>query len=353
MNNFQKVFFSVISVLFLIGSVLWFNNNYELKDTEKYTGFRGEAKTNHLFAARVFLKRMGIPAEKKDGLFKLPSTNSVILIDTERTTLPQRTLDELMQWVKKGGHLIIRARTPNFKNTDEDDESNHHEDKTDKNKQNEVKLLTNFQPDLFEKALGISLFSSMILEDEDLPVKVQLPECKQALNLNLDFFYPLKSSNKADYQQAYKKKIFWHEQRIENGRISLLANLDFLANSAIDEADHAELLWYLVHRQYEQPQTVWLIHQDDMPPLWQLLWKHAWPFIICMLILIPLSIWAYSPRFGPLQPTPPPHRRRILEHIEASGLFMWKRFTQQHDTHYQSFADAVKQFSRSRNSNEL
>lgn len=88
-----------------------------------------------------------------------------------------------------------------------------------------------------------------------------------------------------------------------------------------------------------------------MPPLWQLL-EARLPFVIAVLLLIPLTIWAYSPR-QPLQPTPPPHRRRILEHIEASGLFMWKRFTQQHDTHYQAFADAVKQLSRSRNSNEL
>ena len=134
MNNFQKLFFAAVSILFLIGGTLWFYNNYELKDIEEYTGFRGEARSNHLFAARVFLKRMGIPAEKKDGLFKLPSTDSVILIDTERATLPQKTLDELMQWVKKGGHLIIRARTSNiysiddenvFENSDEDKQKKH------------------------------------------------------------------------------------------------------------------------------------------------------------------------------------------------------------------------------------
>ena len=353
MNNFQKVFFAAVSILFLIGGTLWFYNNYELKDIEEYTGFRGEARSNHLFAARVFLKRMGIPAEKKDGLFKLPSTDSVILIDTERATLPQKTLDELMQWVKRGGHLIIRARTPDFESTDANEDSTNSEGKADKAKKNEVTLLPNFKPDFFEKALGIRLFSSVTIDEEELPIKVQLPERKQALDLDLDFFYPLQASHKADYQQAYKKKVFWHEERVENGRISLLASLDFLGNSALDKADHAELLWYLVHRQHEQPQAVWLIHQDDMPPLWQLLWKHAWPFVIAVLLLVPLTIWAYSPRFGPSQPTPPPHRRRILEHIEASGLFMWKRFTQQHDTHYQAFADAVKQLSRSRNTNEL
>jgi hypothetical protein len=354
MNNFQKVFFTIISILLLIGGTLWFYNNYELKEIEKYTGFRGEAKTNQLFAARVFLKRMGIPAEKKDSLFNFPSTDSVILIDTERATLPQKTLNELMQWVNKGGHLIIRARTSGIDmGIEGDDDEYTNDSKAKKNKTSPEKQLTYFKPDLFEKTLGISLFSSIILEEAELPIKVKLPERNQALNLDLDFFYPMKSSNKADYQQAYKKKIFWHEQIIGNGRISLLANLDFLTNSALDKQDHAELFWYLVHRQHEQPKSVWLINQDDMPPLWQLLWKYGWPFVVCILLLIPLSIWAYSPRFGPLQPTPPPHRRRILEHIEASGLFMWKRFTQQHDTNYATFADAVKQLSRSRNSNDL
>ena len=164
MNNFQKVFFAAVSILFLIGGTLWFHNNYELKDIEEYTGFRGEARSNHLFAARVFLKRMGIPAEKKDGLFKLPSTDSVILIDTERATLPQKTLDELMQWVKRGGHLIIRARTPDFEMS-YDEESNQTDEKKDKAKKDKTKLLADFRPDFFEKALGIRLFSSITIDE--------------------------------------------------------------------------------------------------------------------------------------------------------------------------------------------
>lgn len=100
--------------------------------------------------------------------------------------------------------------------------------KKDKAKKDKTKLLADFRPDFFEKALGIRLFSSITIDEEELPIKVQLPERKQALNLDLDFFYPLQSSHKADYQQAYKKKVFWHEERVENGRISLLASLDFL-----------------------------------------------------------------------------------------------------------------------------
>jgi hypothetical protein len=75
--------------------------------------------------------------------------------------------------------------------------------------------------------------------------------------------------------------------------------------------------------------TVWLVSQNDMPPLWRWLWQHA-PFIIISLLLLMIFwFWRGGQRFGPLQPVPKADRRQILEHITASGLFLWKHKKQQ------------------------
>ena len=129
-----------------------------------------------------------------------------------------------------------------------------------------------------------------------------------------------------------------------SGLITLAANLDFIENAAIDDYGHAEFFWHLLHGLHPQPQNVWLIHQDDLPPLWKLLWERAWSLLLTLALGIPLGILALSPRFGPLQAAPTPERRRILEHIHASGRFMWKRH-QQGDTQYPAFTDAVEQLS--------
>ncbi len=66
--NLQRILIGIFAALVAVAIVLLFLNTFELKEIEEHTGFRGEAKTNPLFAARLFLKRMGIPAERKDRL---------------------------------------------------------------------------------------------------------------------------------------------------------------------------------------------------------------------------------------------------------------------------------------------
>ncbi len=39
-----------------------------IKEVTEYTSFKGEARKNPLYAARLFFKQMGIPAENKNDL---------------------------------------------------------------------------------------------------------------------------------------------------------------------------------------------------------------------------------------------------------------------------------------------
>jgi hypothetical protein len=50
-----------------------------------------------------------------------------------------------------------------------------------------------------------------------------------------------------------------------------------------------------------------------------------WAIIISIMILLLFWLWGASRRFGPLLPVPPCIRRRLLEHIEASGHFWWRQ----------------------------
>ena len=66
--NRQRVVLSFFAIIIFVLGVFWFVKNFELTETQEYVGFRGEAEYNTLFAARLFLKNMGIPAERKDML---------------------------------------------------------------------------------------------------------------------------------------------------------------------------------------------------------------------------------------------------------------------------------------------
>ena len=332
--NAQRWLFGIFGTLLLVASVVWFTSSFEFKELEEHVGFRGEAKTNSLYAARLFLKRMGIPAERQDLLSTLPDTNTVVVLDTQRYTLSQQKVDALLAWVEHGGHLITRARVPT-ESTSLYDKSEDHDP-------------AHLKPDYLQTKLGIRVGKEIIPDEEELPVPVTLHNMGYTLKADPLFFYELLADPKQKvFPQQYQKATWLLEQPWGNGMVTLAANLDFIENADIDNYDHAELFWHMVHALHKKPTSVWLLHQDDMPPLWNLLWRHAWALVITLALFLPLTLLALMPRFGPMQPLPAANRRRILEHIYASGIFMWQRHTKQHDTQYQTFAATVEQLTPS------
>jgi hypothetical protein len=322
----QSILIGLLVALVIATGTFWFLNTYEYQAVDEHVGFHGEAKSNELFAARLFLKRMGIPAERKDNLQTLPDTHTVLLIDTERYTLSRQTIDEILQWVERGGHLITRSRTTSKTLYDD-------------------KATTSTVNDPLQTLLGVTNGEHVIPSEDDLPLEAQLSNMKHPLQVDPDFFYALHIDKGRAYPQSYNDTDWLLEIKRGKGLITLVANLDFIENPAIGHYDHAALLWYMVHGLPDEPASVWLIHKDDRPPLWKLIWERAWALVLTVALLIPLSILALSPRFGPVIPQPTPERRRILEHIYASGLFMWQRQRKHGDTQYDSFIAAAEQLN--------
>ncbi len=331
--SLQRLLISLFVLLVIGLSINWFLTNFELQDIEEPIGFQGEAKTNPLLAARLFLKRMGIPAERHDNLNSLPSTLTVLVMDTNRYTLSRKQFNALLMWVEQGGHLITRIRNlDNNTLVSNQDEEN-------------VDSLSNHQTDPLLAELGINIGEKVYPTPEDIPLNIKPTNHKKVLAVNPGDFHQILVKQKVYKQELYQDAAWLVEKNWGKGRITILATLKFIENSAIKDYDHAEYLWYLVHSLYTNPQAVWLINQDDLPPLWRLLWNSGWPIILTLLAFIPLNLLVFSRRFGPLLPLPTPNRRRILEHIQASGLFMWQRSQKYQAKPYQVFVNRVKELS--------
>jgi hypothetical protein len=123
------------------------------------------------------------------------------------------------------------------------------------------------------------------------------------------------------------------------GTIILLTDLWFIENDDIGHYDHAQFLWRLIHFN-RTPEHLWimrLIEKRETPPLWKLLWHNVPAPLISIAVLLLFWLGYASQRFGPMLPMPQQTRRRLLEHIEASGNFLWNqrkvmlllRYTQQ------------------------
>ena len=110
----------------------------------------------------------------------------------------------------------------------------------------------------------------------------------------------------------------------------LVVNDSFLRNTSLGEHDHAEWLWRLAGQGRPNEVIRWTRGvrsrgSAEVPGLLALLWEHARPLMIAALVLLLAWVWARTRRFGPVRPDPPPIRRRLGEHIDASGHFSWRR----------------------------
>ena len=63
----------------------------------------------------------------------------------------------------------------------------------------------------------------------------------------------------------------------------------------------------------------------ETPSLADWLLEHALPALALTALLIAAWLWRTVPRFGPVAPDPAPVRRRLLDHLRASGRFYWQR----------------------------
>lgn len=348
MSRTATIIISILVALIIAVGIKDFYDNYEEKEKVVHLGHKGEARSNPLYATRLFLKRMGIPAETKtsiQGLGKLPSTNTVLLLSTKRTTLSRAKTKELIEWVKSGGHLITTATKDwSYNGSSKNDEVS--DEDTDKSEDQSPDPLQRFMGvhtgsrDYAEEEIpeGLeSLIESFI--DEDLSDNAKLITLKGAdKDLLLDHKWWYRSIYVDEAHRAQTEEIplygtnFMVRQTIGNGLITLVSDLKFITNKKLEKADHAEILWHLVkglHKPTNLPANVWLIHNDKMPSLWTLLWKNAWTFILSLGILFLAWLLFSTRRFGPVIPKEEENRRSIMEHVSSSGNFYWKNKKQQ------------------------
>jgi hypothetical protein len=106
------------------------------------------------------------------------------------------------------------------------------------------------------------------------------------------------------------------------GRIVMLPT-NYFDNGALQQVDHAELLLYLARMNPGKP-TVTIVQRLDIVRWYRALW-HDYPrFLVCAALALALLLFAATRRFGPLLPSPALERRALIEHIDASGAWLWK-----------------------------
>lgn len=300
-----------LGLMVLFYSGYWLNTHFKQHCEAVEIGLQGAAADNPLLAAQRLLTRMGSVVITTTSVIKLKqlrSQDTLILCGTEGLFDATQT-QQLLNWVEAGGHLILASNTV-----------------FDGSKNSSNPLLQQLKIYRLEDRL------EYLPENQIIPATPLTWE-NEALQIAFDPHYRLEYTDDPaieildDYGTHF---LFYY---YGTGMISLLSDMQFIHNQAIGQYDHAQFLWLLVH--FERPaQQVWLLRSphlsgitktaDNIPSLGQLIWLKWRAVVISAGILLLFWLWHIMSRFGPLLPDPPGTRRRLLEHIEASGHFLWR-----------------------------
>ncbi|MEO8001743.1 MAG: DUF4350 domain-containing protein [Arenimonas sp.] len=279
----------------LTGLCIWyFLANYKRVSHERDLPMQGEARYNPLYALKLSLRAMGQQADSH-ALIDLNSmklkSGDTLLLYSPPSGLSESQLDQLIEWVNKGGHLIVRSPGATFLSDD-------------------VSIYTKLGVSpggIEEKCLSF------------LPVndKKAYVLCGERFFVEDTEWY---SWLHGDEKQGYSLgRMTWGD-----GTVTVVSNLDFLGNGLLKQNGARQLAYQLLADSMGKGRFH-LIYSTNMSPLWLLLLKHGWTLLVPLSILLVAWLIYRSQRFGPLQESPNQDRRALLEHISATGEYMFHR----------------------------
>lgn len=340
--------FIILALLAALG--YWVSLHVEKREITIPVGLQGEAARQPMLAAQRYLAQAGIPLEPLEDTRRMltdPAVNDALIITSDRQTLGKARTDSLLAWVRNGGHLIVTVpRMPvRVKGAARDPSpprdpllaalglglTRAYYAQDDATSQEEGAYGEAAEEDGYDEEKGE--------EEEDgatdtgagsCPPNVTDPRVSYTairlspngaiLRAAINQATVLTGAKKTDTVARHAGGVALVSRALGRGRIVILADLGIFQYRHIGRQDHAQLLWALVR----DAGKVWVVTDNDMPPIWLWLWRHATETIAAALLFLLLWLWARAVRFGPLLTEPAPERRRILEHIEAAGRFLWQ-----------------------------
>ncbi|TMN25059.1 DUF4350 domain-containing protein [Pseudoxanthomonas sp. X-1] len=290
------------TVLFVL--VAWFVHTYERVARRVDLPPVGEAAWNPLYVLKQALRADGVAVEARPRLdldiARLGRRDTLVLLDDPRY-LDAARASALLDWVARGGHLVVRAPPG----------------------------------EAFGLRESMPLLEALKLEPmpvggcERFQVRGQPPHVEfcGARRFGLRGAQPVLAWGNLRDGYVYA--------RLARGQgfVDVLADVDFLQNGAAPRpGDDGRGLRAPTHqvlaRQVLAPNyghgTMHLVYATQMPSLWRTLVERGWPVSVPLLLALLAWMALRAQRFGPLQPPPAPARRSLLEHVRASGEHLYR-----------------------------
>lgn len=298
---------AVLTGALITVGVVWFQRNFHQVEHTLYLPPSGEAAYNPLYALGKTLQADGVHVDVRQRLaldaHPLKPTDTLLLFNDPRV-LSSSQLDDVLDWVVEGGHLIVRTPSP------------------ESGDDTYVELLDE---------LGVVPTDQAACEALRVAGQESHLEFCRGRRFRLHDVEPVLSWGDLKAGYVFARLAYG------DGHVDVVADFDTLVNRGGDaladltvapegglrDVPHQALAQQLLAPNYGRG-TVHLVYAAQMPSLLRTLLVRGWMVWAPLLAALLLWLWARMQRFGPPLPTPALERRSLLEHVRASGDHLYR-----------------------------
>ena len=295
----------LVLILLGLGFTVWLaRHSFAREPQEVPAPWSAKALEDDTLMLEKWLAARGFAVRRGGGPIlqgELPPGGTLVLM-TLSNALMEGEVDSLLAWVRGGGRLLVDCSAAPF------------------NDRRGTRGLLD--------RLGVVLESTAKEEDSEQPFRIETVQSDAAAyHVRFNRMWRLRSDQEEQLPAlADQSGAMLMLRREGRGQILLLADCSFLYNNAFAQQDHAAWLAKILGDAGADPAkgaVVWSRIQEMALLPW--LWEKARPFLIACAVLLVAWLWAGMRRFGSVLPPASTTRRSLLEHLEASGRFLWHR----------------------------
>ena len=270
---------------------VWFASEFERVPDKAWVPSSGEARLRPFLAAQRFAERMGMRTKELRSLPELDAlpAGGILFLPRLRQALDTGRMNALLAWAERGGHLVVEAEP-----------------------------LGRADPLLDRLGLGRKA------QPAPKPLVANLPDGRR---LTVALPGPVLAGAVRNPRLSIGEAQGWRLVSFPRGKglVTAASSLNFARNDFAGLHDHAALLGTVLDLSAtkEKRTELRVFARSSKLSLWGFLTEHAAPALAGAALLLGLWLWRAAPRFGPLVPDAPPARRRLLDHLRASGRYFW------------------------------
>lgn len=280
----------------------WLLANFERRTEPNDIGFQGRARTDPWLAAIRVLEQMGMTVREirsMPELSTLPAAG-VLWLPANRHGIAPPLRESVLQWVDSGGFLVIEA------------EDAHQPDPL-LGALSVRRSFLNGQGEAQVHAADTNRKTELVL----LAIPQPAPPVRVNLRRSLDIDA---HDSGAGFIGSMASVALMLEHG--NGRVLVLNDFGWMTRDELRQHDHAEFLWRVAQLQAPAAEVIFFNNRSQ-PSLAGWLMTNAWACVAGAFALLAVWLWRASIRFGPVAPDATRERRRLLDHLRASGRFLW------------------------------